>query len=74
MTIRDQQVRALLDVVDATRTVELDCAEFLTRMAALAELKKDAAVPEGLRLAKEHAMLCANCREELGALQVALED
>lgn len=72
MTLRDDQVQALLRATEATRERELDCTEFLTHMAPLAELPADAAVPEALRLAQEHAVLCANCREELAALRVAL--
>ena len=74
MPLRNDQVRALLEAVEGTREVELDCEGFLDRMAGYAELRAAGAeVPvEEWRLVMEHEALCANCREECTALMEAL--
>jgi ATP/maltotriose-dependent transcriptional regulator MalT len=71
--MKDQQIRALFQAIAATHDTEIDCAEFLVRMAALAELRAGSGdVPEALRLAEEHERLCPNCREECAALAAAI--
>ncbi len=71
--MRDQQIRALIQAIAATHDTEIDCAGFLERMAALAELRAGGgAVPEALRLAEEHERLCPNCHEECAALASAI--
>jgi hypothetical protein len=75
--LKQPQLQALAGAAAATHERELDCDEFLAQMAALAEHRASAgsqplAPPDGLVLAARHERLCANCREELAALQRAL--
>ncbi len=73
MTVNKQQVEALVRAIEATHDAEIDCAGFLARMPALAEMRIVAGVvPEALRLAEEHERLCPNCREECAALAAAI--
>lgn len=73
--MKQEQVRSLARVLDATDDTELDCAEFAMQMAALAERRMAGdPLPEALRLAARHEELCANCREECAALISALTD
>jgi hypothetical protein len=72
--MKKQQIEELLRAVAATHDIELDCAEFLAKMPALAELRTvQGAIPEALRLAEEHERLCLNCREECAALVEAIK-
>ena len=74
MRLRDEKIHALLEAADATRDAELDCDEFLDRMAAYAELRAAGRdVPDAWRLVEEHERLCANCREECAALVEMLQ-
>jgi hypothetical protein len=69
MKLRDDQVRAVLDVSRETRDVEIDCEDFLSLMAEYAEVRAEGrAVPQGLEKAVAHERLCGSCREELTAL------
>jgi hypothetical protein len=75
--LKQPQLQALASTTSATYERELDCDGFLAQMAALAEHRATAgsqplALPDGLVLAARHERLCANCREELEALQRAL--
>lgn len=74
MVLRNDQVRALLETVEGTGEVELDCEGFLDRMAGYAELRAAGAeVPvQEWHLVMEHEALCASCREECAALTEAL--
>ena len=48
---------------------EIDCAEFLTHVAAyLAALKERSTLTEPLRQVSQHLKVCPECREELVAL------
>jgi hypothetical protein len=69
MRLRKEQVRALLEASRATRDVEIDCEEYLSRMAPYAEARAAGLPPpQGAEKVIEHERLCANCREETAAL------
>jgi hypothetical protein len=70
MRLREEQIRGLLEAVRETREVEIDCEEYLSRMAAYAEARTNAGrpVPPEFERVIEHERLCANCREETAAL------
>jgi hypothetical protein len=69
MRLRDEQVRSLLNASRLTHDVEIDCDDFLSLMAEIAEARAEGrAIPEGLERASAHERLCAGCREELEAL------
>jgi hypothetical protein len=67
--LSDRQVRALLLACHETHDEEIDCEQFLTSLPEYAELRADdRALPQALAKVEEHERLCANCREECGAL------
>ncbi len=69
MPLSDRQVRALLLACRETHADEIDCDQFLTLSAEYAEARAEGrALPQALAKVEEHQRLCANCREECGAL------
>lgn len=69
MPLSDQQIRALLLACHETHADEIDCEQFLTFLAEYAEVHaEDRVLPPALAKVEEHERLCANCREECGAL------
>jgi hypothetical protein len=75
MSLTDPQLHGLLSVLGQTRAHELDCEEFLARVAQYAELRAAGQqVPETLADVEQHERLCANCREECHALVEVLRD
>jgi hypothetical protein len=75
MSLTDPQVHGLLSVLGETRAHELDCEQFLARMAQYAELRAaDQPVPDALADVEAHERLCANCREECQALVDVVRD
>jgi hypothetical protein len=66
---RQERLRALLRVVHATAPEELDCDQFLARVAPLLEaVAADAALAEELRPVAQHLTVCPECKEEFDAL------
>ncbi len=69
MPLNDEQARALVLACRETHADEIDCEQFLTFLAEYAEARAEGrAVPPALEKVEEHERLCANCREECGAL------
>ncbi len=69
MPLKDEQVRALLLACRDTHADEIDCERFLLSLAEYAEARAEGrALPPELAKVEEHERLCANCREECGAL------
>ena len=69
MTLTDQDVLQLAQVVAQTREEELDCEGFLLLVAAFVE---GASADQAASL-EQHARLCACCAEELLAVRAAVE-
>ena len=77
MRISRSELRALLDLVNLTNEGELDCDEFLSRVAGYLErLFADRGTGEGAREDDrellQHLEVCPECREEFDALCAAL--
>ena len=69
MPLSDEQVRALLLACRETHADEIDCEQYLMFVAEHAEARAEGrALPRALSKIEEHERLCANCREECGAL------
>lgn len=69
MAIRNQQIHGLLVACRETRAEEIDCEEFLSRMAEYAEVRAAGrTVPPTLEPVAAHERLCASCAEECAAL------
>ncbi len=59
----------LLRHVLATEPEEIDCDEFLSRVAAFLESREDAAdLPPEFRAVAQHLEVCPECRDEFDAL------
>ena len=64
-----EQLRELLRVVAATRPQEIDCEQFLTRVAAYLEsLEREHPLPPELDTVAQHLEVCPECSEEFDAL------
>ena len=75
MKLTKEHIKALARLTLATRPKELNCDEWLDRVARFAELKAaDKPVPEELALVADHLEVCPDCAEEFQALKRALED
>ncbi len=73
MPLRDEQIRALLLACRETHEEEIDCEQFLTGVAEYAEARAEGrAIPPALAKVEAHERLCANCRDECGALVALL--
>ena len=69
MSLSDQQIHSLLVALSETHAQEIDCEQFLERMAQYVELRvAEQSLPDGFARVEEHERLCANCREECQAL------
>jgi hypothetical protein len=64
-----EQLLELLKAVLSTEPEEIDCEEFLSRVAAYLEtLERGTAPSPELRLVSQHLNVCPGCREEFQAL------
>ncbi len=64
----EEKLRELLILLDATEAEEIDCDEFLDRVAAYVDHVNAEELPQALRTVSQHASVCPECREELEAL------
>lgn len=73
MTLKPELLRKLLALVEVTSDEEIDCSEFLDRMARfLDSIGPDGSLPEGSEAIVQHMRVCAECCEEFEALSRAL--
>ncbi|MFT3694491.1 MAG: hypothetical protein QM831_15190 [Kofleriaceae bacterium] len=73
--MKDEQIAGLLGVLGETHDHEIDCEQFLDRVARYADLKAaNTPIPDELAPVVEHEKLCANCREECAALVDAISE
>ena len=73
MTIKEQQIKVLLDMLVRTNDSEIDCGSCLDLMSEFAEKSlAGKSIPEGMRSIDDHLQLCGECREEFEALKAAL--
>ena len=73
MTITRDDLQRLLRLLDLTEAQEIDCDEFLDRVAEFAERAElsPATSPEDARLIR-HLKICPECTEEFDALCAVL--
>ncbi len=65
----EEKLVDLARLIQDTEGQEIDCAEFLKRVAAyLAALRERSVLNEPLRQVSQHLRVCPECREELVAL------
>lgn len=64
-----EEIEQLLRAVASTEAAEIDCEEFLARVAAYLEsLQAGDEPPRELRSVGQHLDVCPQCREEFDAL------
>ena len=67
-----EELLALLKLVDITRVNEIDCGEFLGRVAGYVErIAAGERPPEGYEDLLHHLQICPECLEEFDALYEA---
>jgi len=74
MSLTVHEIRKMLDVVGATRSVEIDCDGCLSQVGEFAESHLvGKPVPEGLKAVEQHLSICSECRQEFEALCQAIK-
>ncbi len=69
-----EQLRDLLQQVAATQAEEIDCEEFLARVATyLEKLRAEETLASELSQVAQHLRVCPNCSEEFEALLASFE-
>jgi len=75
MTLSRANLLKLLELIDVTSAEEIDCSEFLHRVAGYIErLGPDGTPPPGYEDVVQHLRICPECLEEFEALYRALLD
>ena len=75
MSLTREELKKLLGLVDITGAEEIDCTEFLHRVAGYVErLAPDGTPPAGYEDVALHLRVCPECCEEFEALCRALRE
>ena len=73
MSLRREDLDRLLEVLGVTESEELDCTEFLDRVAGYVEwLEAGGEPPAEHRKIAQHLLVCPECLEEYEALYRAV--
>jgi hypothetical protein len=74
MVLNLDQIRRLMQSLSMTQDHELNCNEFLDKMAEFAEREYfGKSIPDALENVQHHLKLCAECREEYESLLTTLK-
>ena len=74
MVLNFDQIRRLMQSLSMTQDYELNCNEFLDKMAEFAEREHlGKPIPDALETVQHHLKLCAECREEYESLLTTLK-
>ncbi len=69
MKLSTHELETLLELVEKTRNEEIDCDQFLERVAPFLERRRAAGeVPRGFEAVQQHLGVCPECKEEFEAL------
>jgi len=75
MSVSREELRKLLELVDITAADEIDCTEFMHRVAGYLErLGPDGVPPPGCEAVVLHLRICPECLEEFEALYRLLRE
>ena len=75
MRVDPDDLRRLLRLLEFTAADEIDCDEFLARVAALIErLRPGEQAPAGAAEVLQHMRVCPECAEEVEAMLRALAE
>lgn len=73
MRLERKDLETLMRLIDVTDADEIDCEEFLARIAAYLErLGEDGVPPHGSESVVQHLRVCPECLEEVEALHEGL--
>ncbi len=73
MTLKEDEIRELIDLLGKTRDREIDCDACLEQVAEFAEQQLSGKeVPEALDAVQQHLDVCGECREEYRVLMDVL--
>ena len=74
MRITLEQLQSLAQATISTREIEIDCDEWLERVAAYIESARSGGpMDDALADVRRHIDVCPACREELEAMLAAME-
>ena len=74
MILNFDQIKRLMNSLSITQDYELNCNEFLDKMAEFAEREYlGKSIPDALEAVQHHLKLCAECREEYESLLTTLK-
>jgi hypothetical protein len=68
MSLTRDELRKLLELLEATQDDEIDCEELLGRLGGFIERFEPDRVPPGYEHVIQHLRVCAECFEEFEAL------
>ena len=75
MKFSPEELRCLLELLDITDAEEIDCGEFLDRVAGYLErLGPGGTPPPGCESIVHHLRICPECTEEFDALYRAFQE
>ncbi len=73
MSLTNQQIDVLMQMIVLTKHEEFSCDDCLKRMAEFAEISlQGKPIPDALKEIDDHLKICGECREEFEALKVAI--
>lgn len=73
MSMRLDELRRLLHLLDITAVDEIDCTEFMHRVGAYTEqIEAGRVPPPGFEAVTQHLRVCPECVEEFEAMYRAL--
>ena len=73
MTLKENEIKALIDLLGKTRDREIDCDACLEQVAVFAEQQLSGKeVPEAMNAVQRHLDVCGECREEYRVLMDVL--
>ncbi len=75
MGLSAKEIEMLMQLIGLTKDEEINCEQCLALVGEFAERKlAGKSISEGLSMVEQHLGVCAECREEYEALQVALKE
>jgi len=75
MILNFDQIKRLMNSLSMTQDYELNCNQFLDKMAEFAEREYlGKSIPDALEAVHHHLNLCAECREEYESLLTTLKN
>lgn len=74
MKLSRERLLELLRLLEVTEVEEIDCSEFLSRVAGFVERMEAKGTPPGYEAVLQHMKVCVECRDECESLIRALQE